>query len=114
LVYKKCQKVGIPVYHRTRPTVATVSHAPDLPLRDMTPERLTEVYGSGSQVTIHTGRISIVGESHIEYDIKSFTVYSGSITFLLDSLLDHTAPVKLSRYMRDVILLRCIGMLAAG
>lgn len=29
---KKNHRIGIAVYHRTRPTVATVSHAPKLPL----------------------------------------------------------------------------------
>lgn len=64
------------------PTVSTDSHAPDLPLRDMTLERLTGVYARGSQVTMHTqdgSRWS--GEIYIEDDVNSFPGCSGSMIF---------------------------------
>jgi hypothetical protein len=44
----------------------------------------TKSLNSCNSVTIYTGKISYVGEHHIEYDINTYRGCSGAIVFLLE------------------------------
>ena len=77
------QKIGIAVFSEHTPTKVTASYNPDNPSNYST-ETLREVFGEAKQNNIYTGKILLVGKTHIEHDINSFTGCSGAIIFLLD------------------------------
>lgn len=81
--FVKGQKVGIAVLNILAPTRKTASHDPSVPL-DLKPGQLKEIYGAEMVAKVYTGKITVVGEHHIEYDINSFEGCSGAIVFLLD------------------------------
>jgi hypothetical protein len=82
--FDKGQKIGIAVYSKKRPTAKSASYDPDQPL-DIDDDTLKRVYGKPKHVNIYTGEIMLVGETHIEHNINSYTVCSGAIIFLLDN-----------------------------
>lgn len=81
--FKKDQKVGIAVFNTLQPTAKSASPDPNAPLA-FTPEELAEIYGRALETKVYAGRITCVGENHIEYDINTFEGCSGAIVFLLD------------------------------
>lgn len=84
------QKIGIAVFSEHTPTKVTASYDPEHP-SDYKTDLLLDVFGESNQVNIYTGKILVVGETHIEHDINAFTGCSGAIVFLLD--LDQPSSV---------------------
>jgi hypothetical protein len=82
--FEKGQRVGIAVYMKRKPTLLTARHSVEQPLPNVSDEDLLSVFGSPGNVNIYTGKITLAGDGHIEYDINSFTGCSGAIVFLLD------------------------------
>jgi hypothetical protein len=56
---------------------------------DVEDKKLQQLYGPALSVTIYTGKISYVGEHHIEYDINTYRRCSGAIVFLLEHNEQH-------------------------
>ena len=56
----------------------------EYPLPFEKPNKLQRIFGSPGQVNVYTGRITLVGDHHIEYDINSYRGCSGAVVFLLD------------------------------
>jgi hypothetical protein len=75
--YKVGQKVGIGIYSDTGATGTTVGDP------NVTKEELARIYGPPKKRHIYTGKITMVGAHHIEYDINSFEGCSGAVVFLL-------------------------------
>jgi hypothetical protein len=82
--FEKGQRIGIAVFMRRSPTLTTASHSTEHPLRNVIEQVLRSVFGEPGNVNIYTGKITLTGDSHIEYDINAFTGCSGAIVFLLD------------------------------
>ena len=83
--FKEGQKVGIAVFFtkNSRPTKSRVAGVGETE-KDISEEDLRKIYGEPDKVNIYTGKITHVGQHHIEYDINTFTGCSGAIVFLLD------------------------------
>jgi hypothetical protein len=79
------QSVGIAVLFKSqfKPTNKTIAGVGENNVVTSDKE-IDLIYGSQHTVNIYRGQIIYVGESHIEYDINSFTGCSGAIVFLLD------------------------------
>lgn len=45
---------------------------------------LEKLFGPAGAITIYTGKITFVGDHHIEYSVNSFKGCSGAIVFLLN------------------------------
>jgi hypothetical protein len=45
---------------------------------------LTNLFGPAGAITIYTGKITFIGEHHIEYTVNSLKGCSGAIVFLLN------------------------------
>jgi hypothetical protein len=82
--FEKGQRVGIAVYMKRKPTLLTARHSAEHPLPNVSDDDLLSVFGSPGNVNIYTGKITLMGDHHIEYDINSFTGCAGAIVFLLD------------------------------
>eukprot|EP00978_Attheya_sp_CCMP212_P035755 scaffold157508_cov60-Attheya_sp.AAC.7 len=82
--FERGQRVGIAVYMKRKPTLLTASHSAEDPLPNVSDDDLVSVFGRPGNVNIYTGKITLAGDRHIEYDINSFTGCSGAIVFLLD------------------------------
>jgi hypothetical protein len=82
--FERGQRVGIAVYMKRKPTLLTASHSAEDPLPNVSDDDLVSVFGRPGNVNIYTGKITLAGYRHIEYDINSFIGCSGAIVFLLD------------------------------
>jgi hypothetical protein len=91
--FEKGQRIGVGIYMSRKPTLITARHSVDHPLVGVTEDDLLSVFGGvPGRVYIYTGRITFVGENHIEHDINTFTGCAGAIVFLLDK--DQPASVN--------------------
>ena len=81
--YEVGQRIGIAVLSEHAPTKITASYNPENP-SNYDEDTLKRVFGEPKKVNIYTGKILLVGESHLEHDINTFTGCSGAIIFLLD------------------------------
>jgi hypothetical protein len=75
--YKVGQNVGIGIYSDTGATATTVLDP------NVTKAELARIYGRSKKRHVYTGKITMVGTHHIEYDINSFEGCSGAVVFLL-------------------------------
>jgi hypothetical protein len=82
--YEVGQRIGIAVLSEHAPTRITASYNPENPSL-YHEDTLKRVFGEPNNVNIYTGKILLVGESHVEHDINTFTGCSGAIIFLLDT-----------------------------
>ena len=83
-LFEKGQRIGIAVFMRSKPTLITARHSTEHPLVNVSDDDLRRIFGSPGNVNIYTGKITLVGDHHIEYDINSYTGCSGAVVFLLD------------------------------
>jgi hypothetical protein len=81
--YEVGQRIGIAVLSEHAPTSITASYNPENPSL-YHEDTLKRVFGDPNNVNIYTGKILLVGDSHVEHDINTFTGCSGAIVFLLD------------------------------
>lgn len=81
----KGQKVGIVVRfnEETKPNKKTIAGKSEEEV-DLDELTIKAIYGVPNKVNIYTGKITRVGENHIEYDINTFSGCSGAVVFLLD------------------------------
>lgn len=99
-VLEQGQQIGMAVHMKRKPTLMTVRHSADHRPVNVTDEDLQTIFGNPGNVNIYTGRITLAGDHHIEYDINSFTGCSGAIVFLLDS--DQPGSVREGDYGKAV------------
>jgi hypothetical protein len=66
----------------------------DFETDNVTEAELAKLFGSAGSITIYTGKISFVGEHHIEYSVNSFKGCSGAIVFLLNYDLPESVEVS--------------------
>jgi hypothetical protein len=87
------QKVGIAVKfcEDSKPTRDTITGA-KAGHSTLSDAQIKAIYGEPGVVNVYTGKITFVGDNHIEYDINTFTGCSGSVVFLLD--MDQPSPVE--------------------
>jgi hypothetical protein len=80
------QSIGIAVVFKSqsKPTNKTIAGVGENYVA-ISDKEIELIYGSPDTVNIYTGKITYVGETHIEYNINSFTGCSGAIVFLLDN-----------------------------
>jgi len=93
------QNIGIAVFSKHKPTQVTAIYDPEHPSNYST-TKLKEVFGEAEQVNVYTGKIILVGGTHIEHDINTFTGCSGAIIFLLDK--EQPSSVKNHHWGRAV------------
>ena len=82
--FEKGQRIGIAVYMKRKPTLISARHSAEHPLLNVTDDDLRTIFGNPGNVNIYTGKITLVADHHVEYDINSFTGCAGAIVFLLD------------------------------
>jgi len=82
---EKGQKIAVAILFNaaSKPNQRTVAGAGENS-KKISEQKLVDVYGLPNVVNIYTGKITHVGEQHIEYDVNAFTGCSGAIVFLLD------------------------------
>jgi len=87
------QKVGMAVLfcEDSKPTRDTIAGVAEAPVK-LSDTQIKAIYGEPDVVNVYTGKITYVGDNHIEYDINTFTGCSGSVVFLLD--VDQPSPVQ--------------------
>jgi hypothetical protein len=68
LQYRQGQRVGIAVKTLQAPTMAWLATVPYY-----TFSLGAQMYGVQDKVYIYRGQVTVVGETHIEYDINAFT-----------------------------------------
>jgi hypothetical protein len=97
--YKAGQKVGITVYSDTGATPKTAGTL------DIDQERLDQIYGRRRHTHIYTGKITYVGEQHIEDDVNAFEGCSGAIVFLLNTDQPNDSGVTVKDYGTAIAVL---------
>lgn len=82
--FEKGQRIGIAVFMRNKKIQIAAGHSA-CPFVNVSDDDLQKIFGSPGNVNIYTGKITLVGDHYIEYDINAYRGCSGAVVFLLDA-----------------------------